>query len=137
MESRLTVSFVKVANWEREHPGEEAPGHLGISRKEASGQRGAWAPGRRVARAFLGLLTVLGRLALGLGPIRALGPGRLAGGSEPGPMVPTMPPFFPTGEVILHQGGKVFVGEMVGMSTDGMLMLDCSNTSFSRIIPCF
>ena len=26
---------------------------------------------------------------------------------------------------------------MVGISTDGLLMLDCSNTYFSRIIPCF
>ena len=94
MESRLAISFGKVANREREHPGEEAPGHLGISRKEASGQRSARAPGRRVARAFLGLLTVLSRQALGPSPIGALGPVRLAGGSEPGPMVPTILYFF-------------------------------------------
>ena len=46
-------------------------------------------------------------------------------------------PLFPTEEVILHQGGKVFVGEMVGISTDGLLMLYCSNTYFSGIIPYF
>ena len=55
--------------------------------------RSAWAPGRGVARVFLGLFTVLGRLALGPGPIGALGLGWLARGTEPGPMVPTMPPF--------------------------------------------
>ena len=37
-------------------------------------------------------------MALGPGPIGALGLGRLARGTEPGPMVPTMPPFFHTGE---------------------------------------
>ena len=94
MERQLAVSFGKVANREREHSGEEAPGHLGISRKEESGQRGARAPGRRVARAFLGLLTVLSRQALGPSPIGALGSGRLAGGFEPGPMVPTILYFF-------------------------------------------
>ena len=52
--------------------------------------RSAWAPERRVARAFLGLFTVLGQLALGPGPIGALGLGRLAKGTEPGPMVPTV-----------------------------------------------
>ena len=104
MESRLAVSFGKVANRERRHQAKSRPG----------------------TRAFLGLLTVLGQLALGSDPIRALGLGRSARGSEPGPM-----------EVILHQGGKVFVGEMVGISTDGLLMLDCSNTYFSGIIPCF
>ena len=51
--------------------------------------RGARASGQRVARAFLGLFTILGRLALGHGPIGALGLGRLAKGTEPGPMVPT------------------------------------------------
>ena len=51
--------------------------------------RGARALGRRVARAFLGPCTVLGRLALGPGPISALRLGRLARGTEPGPMVPT------------------------------------------------
>ena len=89
MESRLAVSFGKVADRERKHPGEEAFGRLGASGKEASGIRGSRAPGRRVARAFLGLFTVLGRLALGSGPIEALGLGRLARGTDPGPMVPT------------------------------------------------
>ena len=57
--------------------------------------RGARAPGWRVARAFLGLFTalalfiVLGRLALGPGPIGVVGLDRLARGTEPKPMVPT------------------------------------------------
>ena len=68
--------------------------------------RGAWVPGRRVARAFLGLFTILGRLALGPGPIRALGLGRLARGTEPGPIVPTMPPFFLSGRVIVPDWKK-------------------------------
>ena len=98
MESRLAVSFGKVADQERKHPGEEASRHLSASGKEASGIRGARAPERRVAWAFLGLFTVLGRLALGSGPIGALELGRLAMGTKPGPMLPTMPPLFPTGE---------------------------------------
>ena len=99
MESRLAVSFGRVANRERKHSGEEASGHQGASGKEASGVRSARAPGRRVARTFLGLFTVLSKLALGPGPIGALGLGRLARGTEPGPMVPTM--FTPT-EVVIH-----------------------------------
>ena len=98
MESRLAVSFGKVTDQERKHPGEEASGHQGISRKEASGIRGPRAPGRRVTWAFLSLFIVLGCLALGLGPIGALELGRLARGIEPGPMVPTMPPLFPARE---------------------------------------
>ena len=87
-------SFVgRVVDRERKHPGEEASGHQDASGKQMSGVRGARAPGRRVTRAFLGLFTVLGRLALGPGPIGDLGLGRLARGTEPGPMVPTMPPF--------------------------------------------
>ena len=101
MESRLTVSFGKVADRERKHPSEEACGHQGALGKEAFGIRGARAPGGRVSWVFLGLFTVLGRLALGLGPIGALGLGRLAKGAEPGPMVPTMPPFFLPGRVIV------------------------------------
>ena len=89
MKSRLVISFDEVTDREMKHPGEEASGLLGALGKEASGIRGAWAPGRRVARAFLGLLIVLGQLALGPGPIGALGLGRLARGTEPGPMVPT------------------------------------------------
>ena len=50
--------------------------------------RGARAPGRRVARALLGLFIILGRLALGPSPIGALGLSRLARGIELGPMVP-------------------------------------------------
>ena len=101
MESRLTVLFGRVAERERKHPSEEASGHQGTSRKEASWVRGARAPRRRVAWAFLGLFTVLGRLALRPGPIGALGLGWLARGPEPGPMVPTMPPFFLPGKVIV------------------------------------
>ena len=78
MESRLAVSLGRVADREKKHPG-----------KEASGVRGTWAPGRRVARAFLGLFIVLGRLALGPGPIEALGLGRLARRTKSRPMVPT------------------------------------------------
>ena len=44
----------------------------------------------RGAQAFLGLFTVLGRLALRPGPIGTLGLGRLARGTEPEPMVPTV-----------------------------------------------
>ena len=101
MKGRLAILFGKVADRERKHLGEKASGHLGALRNEASGIRGDRAPGRRVARAFLGLLTILGRLGLGLGPIRALGLGWLARGTEPGPMVPTMPPFFLPGRVIV------------------------------------
>ena len=89
MKSRLVISFNEVADRERKHPGEEASGHLGALGKEASRIKGARAPGRRVAREFLVLLIVLGWLALGPGPIGALGLSRLARGTEPGPMVPT------------------------------------------------
>ena len=41
MESRLAVSFGRVADWERKHPGEEASGHQGASRNEVYGVRGA------------------------------------------------------------------------------------------------
>ena len=87
----MIVSFGKVADRERKHPRDEAFGHQGASGKEASRIRGARTPGRRVARAFLGLFTVLRRLALGPGPIEAFGLGRLARGTEPRPMVPTEP----------------------------------------------
>ena len=51
--------------------------------------RGARVPRGRVVRAFLGLFTVLGRLALGPGPIETFGLNRLARRTEPRPMVPT------------------------------------------------
>ena len=73
---------------------------------------GLWdtrAPGRRIDRAFLGLLvsgpnplgvpeqrvgrSFLGQLVFGPFPFEALGSGRLARGDGPGPKVPTMPPF--------------------------------------------
>ena len=106
MESRLAISFGRVGDRERKYPGEEASGHQGALGKEASGIRGPRAPGRRVAREFLSLFTILGRLALGLGPIGALGMGRLARGTKPGPNVPTMPPFFLLGRVIASDRKK-------------------------------
>ena len=66
MKSRLAVSFDEVADQERKHPSEGASRHLGASGKEASGIRGARLPGRKVARAFLG------RLTLGPGPVVAV-----------------------------------------------------------------
>ena len=90
MKSRLAISFGEVVDRERKHQGEEASRHLGASGKEEFEIRGARASGQRVARAFLGLLIVLGQLALGPSPIGALRLGRLARGTEPGPMVPTM-----------------------------------------------
>ena len=97
----MAVSFGKVADQEMKHPSEEASRHLGASGNEVSGIRGVRAPGRRVTQAFLGLLTILGRLALGPGPIGALELGRLARGTELRPIVPTMPPFFLPGKVIV------------------------------------
>ena len=97
----MAVSFGKVADRERKHLGEESFGHLGASGKEASGIRGDRAPGQIVARAFLGLFTVLGRLTLGPGPIGALGLGRLARGTEPGPMVPIK--MYGVDIIILHR----------------------------------
>ena len=111
MKSRLAVSFGEVVDRERRHPSEGVSGHLGASGKEASGIRGARVPGRKVSQAFLGRLTLgpgpvgavpgrkfspafLGQLTLGPDPVEAIGLGRLARGTEPGPMVPTMPPFF-------------------------------------------
>ena len=85
MESRLAVSFGKVVDRERKHQGEEASGHQGASKKEASGMRGARALRRRVARAFLGLFNVLGRLTLGLVPSRPLGWADWLGEPSPGP----------------------------------------------------
>ena len=94
MKSRLVVSFGGVADRERKHLG-----------KKAFEIRGARAPRRRIDRAFLGRLAFgpspfgvpgrridqafLGRLAFGPSPIGALGLGRLARGTVPGPMVPT------------------------------------------------
>ena len=45
MESRLAVSFGRVVDRERKHPGEEASEHQGASGKEASGVRSIQAPG--------------------------------------------------------------------------------------------
>ena len=92
MKSWLAVLFGEVADRERRHPSEGVSGHLGASGKEASGIRGARVLGRKVARAFLGLLTLgpghvgavpwqkvarafLGGLTLGPSPVGAV-PGR-------------------------------------------------------------
>ena len=91
MKSRLAILFGEVADGDRKHPGEEVFEHLGAFGKEAFRIIGARAPGRGVARVFLGLLIVLGWLALGPGPIGALGLRRLVRGTEPGPMVPPIP----------------------------------------------
>ena len=107
MKSRLTVSFGEVADRERKHPGEGAFGHLSASGKEASWIRGAArVHGRKVARAFLG------RMTLGPGPFGAIGLGRLARGTEPRPMVPTMPPFFLPG----GGGGSFPIGKRTSLT---------------------
>ena len=111
MKIRLAVSFGKVADRERRHPSEGVSRHLGASGNEASEIRGARVPERKVAWAFLGQLTLgpgpigavperkfsqvfLGQLTLGPGHVRAIGLGWSARGTEPMPMVPTMPLFF-------------------------------------------
>ena len=92
MKSRLAVSFGEVADRERRHLSEGVSGHLGPLGKKASGIRGARVPRRKVARVFLGRLTLgpsligavpgrkfswafLGRLTLGPGLVRAIGLG--------------------------------------------------------------
>ena len=87
MKSRLAVSFGEVADREMRHLSEGVSENLGASRKKASGVS-APVLGRKFSRAFLG------RLTLGPGPVRAIRLGQLARGTELGPMVPTMPPFF-------------------------------------------
>ena len=82
MESRWAVSFGEVADQERRHPSEGVSRHLVSSGKEASGVRGARVLGQRFSRSFLG------RLSFRTGPVGAIGLGRLAWGTEPGPMVP-------------------------------------------------
>ena len=84
MKSRLSVSFGEVADWERRHPSEGVSRQLVASRKEASRVRGARVLERKFSRAFLG------RLTLGPFPVGAIGLGRLARGTEPEPMVPTV-----------------------------------------------
>ena len=133
MKSRLAVSFGEAVDRERKYPGEGASGHLGASGKEASGIRGARVPGRKVARVFLGRLTLgpglvevvpgrkfsqafLGRLTLGSGPFGAIGLGRLARGTKPGPMLPTMPPFFlPRREIIPGRDRHIMVNSRPSM----------------------
>ena len=84
MKNRLTVSFGEAADRERRNSSEGVSGHLVESGKEASRVRGARVLGRRFSRAFLG------RLSFGPGLVGAIGLGRLARGTEPGPMVPTI-----------------------------------------------
>ena len=95
MKSRLVISFGGVADRERKHQG-----------KNTFRIKGARAPGRRIVRAILGRLAFgssplralrrridlafLGRPAFGPSPIAALVLGRLARGTGPGPMVPTI-----------------------------------------------
>ena len=101
MKSRLAVSFGEVVDRERRHPSEGVFGHLVASGKEASGVRGARVLERRLSRAFLG------RLSFGPNPVGTIGLGRLARGTEPGPMVPTIPPFFlPRRKIILSKKKK-------------------------------
>ena len=90
MKSRLAVPFGEVADRERKqkrHQGYEAPRQR-IDRaflgRLAFGLSPLEVPGRRIDRAFLG------RMAFGPSPFGALGLGRLAKGTEPGPMVPTL-----------------------------------------------
>ena len=106
IKSRLVVSFCGVADRERKHLG-----------KKAFGIRGTRAPGQRIDRAFLGRLAFgpnpfgvpgrridqafLGLVAFGLSPTGALGLGRLAKGTEPRPIVPSMPPLFLPGRKII------------------------------------
>ena len=45
MKSQLAVLFGEVADRERKHLGEKTFGHMGVSRNESSGIRGARAPG--------------------------------------------------------------------------------------------
>ena len=101
-------------------------GHPDASGEDASGVRGARVPGGRVARAFQGLFTVLGWLALGPGPIGVFGLGRLARGTESGPMVPTMPPFFLSGRVIVSgwkkKKGNKLDRHIMGNSKPSMLL---------------
>ena len=66
MKNRLTVLFGEVIDRERKHPSEGVSGHLDASGKKTSGIKGARSPERKVARAFLGWLT------LRLGPVRAV-----------------------------------------------------------------
>ena len=87
MKIRLAVSFGEVADQERRHLSEGVSGNLGASGNEASGV-GARVLERKFSRAFMG------RLTLGLGPVGAIRLGQLARGTDPEPMVPTMPPFF-------------------------------------------
>ena len=115
MESWLAVSSSKVANRERRHPGKESPRHPGVP----------------------GLTHCLGSTGFKVEPHQRPWAGPVGWGIRTRAHGTHNAPIFLTEEVILHQGGKVFVGGMVGICTDGLLMLDCSNMYFSGIIPCF
>ena len=107
-----SIRSEEVGSWENLHLYHEEPvgssvwwsRRSGKEAKKASGIRGTRAPGRRIDRALLG------RLAFGPSPFWALGLGRLARGTEPGPMVPTMPPFSCRG------GRSSSVGKKKGIS---------------------
>ena len=88
MDSRLAVSFGKVADRERKHPGEEASRHLSASGKEASGIRGAQAESRP---GVPWPIHCSGPVGFRAWSHWALGLGRLAKETELGPMVPTIP----------------------------------------------
>ena len=53
--------------------------------------------------------------------------GLLSGGVGPKSMVPTMPPFFPSGEFDLHQLEKYCVFDLVVVRNGEPLILACSN----------
>ena len=100
----------------------------------AKSRPGTWAEGRP---GIPGLTHCLGSAGFRAGPHQGPWAGPVDWGIQTQAHGTHNAPLFPTEEVILHQGGKVFVGEVVGISTDGLLMLDCSNMYFSGIIPCF
>ena len=84
MKSRLAILFSGVADQEKKHLG-----------KKASGIRDAWAIEWRIVRAVLGRLAFVPspQPVFGPSPIGALVLGRLARGTGPESMVPTLPPF--------------------------------------------
>ena len=106
IESRLQISLGRVADRERKHPGEEASGHQGALGEKASEVRAIRAPGgirrggiqgKRCPGTWAesrpgvsGPIHCPRSAGLELGPIGALELGRLARGTELGPMVPTV-----------------------------------------------
>ena len=129
---------LQIVNGLPDSPKTEAKGALLV--------RGPWdetsgSPGRRIDQAFLGRLAfrpnpfevpgrrigraLLGRLAFGPSPFGALGLGRLAWGSGPGPMVPTNAPFFLPGRNIIpgrKKKSNKFDCHIIGNSRPSMLL---------------